>query len=85
MILQRWTRLVCCLWVLAFSPLTASAAEADQVPVLGPRISVTLELLDGRELSVTTLSLAGGNLRVRSREGELEVPVWNLTFGSCGG
>ena len=75
MILQRWTRLVFCLCVLAFSNPTALAAETAQVPMLAPRVAVTLELVDGRELSVTTLTLADGELRVQSREGAVEVPI----------
>jgi hypothetical protein len=77
-ILRRWARLALFLLVLPFSNPTARAAEAasqDERPMLGLRVPVTLELLDGREMAVTTLGLAGGQLRVRSQEGTVDVPI----------
>jgi len=81
---QCWSAFA--LALLLFCTLADHAFASDEqavaaVPELGPRVSVTLQLVDGREVVATTLGFSDEALRIRAFDGPATIPFTLIT--SC--
>lgn|GEM_PF-7058806 len=81
---QRWSAfaLALLLWCALSDHAFASDAQANgTAPELGPRVTVTLELVDGSEVVAMTLGFSEEALRVRTFDGSATVPF--ALISSC--
>ena len=81
---RRWfafalALLLCC--ALSDHAFASDEQAIATTPELGPRVSVTLQLVDGREVVATTLGFSEEALRIRAFDGPATIPF--ALIASC--